>query len=81
MYNKLIIFNNRAILGLNSLGRVEIIKTFYSFNTENHILVSNYDSDLRVFNCIHSRLQVSTSSTVLRLCPYSYLQTTINLLL
>lgn len=75
------IFSNSAILGLSSLGKVEIIKTFYSFNTENSILVSNYNSEFRVFNCIHSKLQVNTSSTVLRLCPYSYLQTTMNLLL
>lgn len=54
-------FNNSAIVGLSSLGRIEIIKTFYSFNTENCIPVSNFNSEFRVFNCIHSKLQVSTS--------------------
>lgn len=70
-------FNNSAILGLSSLGRVDITKTFYSFNNENCIIVSNYDSEFSFQ--LYPHQIACTSSTLLRLCPYSYLQTIINL--
>lgn len=55
-------FNNSANSGFSSPNRAESIRTFSSFYTENHwvkLLLS------RVFNCIHRKLQISTSFVML----------------
>lgn len=68
-------FNNSAILGLSSLGRVDITKTFYSFNNENCILVSNYDSEFSFQLYPHqiaSKYKFHSTETVSIFIPADY---------